>query len=153
MEELFTSLIVLQFLIIGIHDWIEIPGWLHGRQIQAVVGQRKLAWATAINLVFPGLAVAYAVRFYQLPKPGYVLDYWLIYTALTVVMAVLSWWVPYLIGSAPAHREQYAKMYAGTRHVLPLRGSDPGPNLAHIVFHVLFLGTFALAVTLRVNGR
>jgi len=152
METLFTSLIVLQFLIVAVHDWIDIPGWLHGSRVQMVVGRRKLVWATLINLIFPGCAVAYAIRFYNTPKPGYVLNYWLIYTLVTVASAVLMWWIPYLFGGSARQREEYSRMYAGTRHVLPEREGNRGPNLTHLAFHVVFLSTLALAVALRLKG-
>ena len=152
MEALFTSLIVLQFLIVAVHDWINIPGWVSGTQVQEVVGRRKLAWGTAINLLPPGFAVAWAIWFYHAPKPGYVLNYWLIYTAVTVAAALVMWWIPYLFGASAKHRQVYSKMYAGTRHILPVRAGDPGPNLTHIVFHVLFMSTLILAVVLRLRG-
>jgi len=152
MEALFTILIVLQFLIVAVHDWIDIPGWVNGTQVQGAVGRRKLALATVINLLFPGFAVACAIRFYHVPKPGYVLNYWLVYTAITMAAAFLMWWIPYLFGSSPQRLEEYARMYKGTRHVLPVREGDPGPNLLHIAFHVLFMSTLVLAVMLRLNG-
>jgi hypothetical protein len=63
MEALFTFLIAVQFLVVVVHDLIDIPGWTHGSQVQAVVGRNKLLWATLINALFPGAAVALAVRF------------------------------------------------------------------------------------------
>ena len=152
METLFASLIVLQFLVVAVHDWIDIPDWVHGRQAQEVVGRRNLAWATIVNMVFPGIAVAFAFRYYQIPKPSYVLNYWIIYTAITVTSAFFMWWIPYLFGSSPQRRSEYARMYEGTRHVLIARKGDPGPNLIHIAFHVLFLSTLALAVILRLKS-
>ena len=61
-ETLFACLIVLQFAVVVSHDWLDIPGWTHGRQVQAVVGRGRLAFATAINAVFPALAVGFAFR-------------------------------------------------------------------------------------------
>jgi hypothetical protein len=148
-EIVFAGLIALQFLIIAAHDWIDVPGWIHGRQVQAVVGQRKLAWGTLVNVAFPGTALVYAIWFFHEPKPFFVLNYWVIYTAITVTGAFLMWWVPYLFGSSAKHAEEYRKMYAGTRHVLPIRKGDPGPNLVHLAFHGLFLSTLVLALVLR----
>lgn len=143
---LFTCLIVTQFVIVAAHDWVDIPGLACGSQVQAVIGRRKMAWATLINSVFPGVAVAFAIRFFRAPAPRYVHGYWLIYTAITVTSAFVMWWVPYLFGASAEHRQEYGKMYAGTRFVLPPRGGDRGPNLLHICFHALFLGTFILAL-------
>ena len=36
MESLFTVLLVLQFAVVVVHDWLDIPGWTHGAQVQAV---------------------------------------------------------------------------------------------------------------------
>jgi hypothetical protein len=40
-ETLFACLIVLQFAVVVSHDWLDIPGWTHGWQAQAVVGRWK----------------------------------------------------------------------------------------------------------------
>jgi hypothetical protein len=39
---LFSCLITLQFLLIVLHNWVDLPGWAHRSQVQAVVGRRKL---------------------------------------------------------------------------------------------------------------
>jgi len=135
-----------------VHDWVDVSGWIHGRQIQAVVGRRKLAWATLVNVAFPGTALAYVIWFFHEPKPVFVLNYWVIYTAITAATAFLMWWVPYIFGSSPTRAEEYRKMYAGTQHVLPVRKGDPGPNLAHLAFHGLFLTTLFLALALRLKA-
>jgi hypothetical protein len=151
-ETIFAGLIALQFLIIATHDWVDVPRWIHGSQVQAVVGRRKLAWATLVNVAFPGTALAYAIWFFHQPKPAFVLNYWVIYTAITAATAFFMWWVPYLFGSSPARAEEYRKMYARTRHVLPVRKGDPGPNLVHLAFHGLFLTTLFLALALRLKA-
>jgi hypothetical protein len=148
-ENLFAVLITLQFLVIISHDWLEIPGWTHGRQVQAVIGRQKLLWATAINAIFPGTAVAFALWFVGKPHPRYVASYWAIYCGITVFSAIAMWYVPYLFGADEKKQTEYAKMYAGTRHVFPARGNNPRPNLLHVVFHLLFVVNFALAVMIR----
>jgi hypothetical protein len=151
-EIIFAGLIALQFLIIAAHDWINVPGWIHGSQVQAVVGRRKLAWGTLMNVAFPGTALAYAIWFFHEHKPVFVLNYWVIYTAITVTSALFMWWVPYFFGSSAKRAEEYRKMYAGTRHVLPIRKGDPGPNLVHLAFHGLFLSTLVLALIFRLKA-
>jgi hypothetical protein len=146
MNLLFTCLIIAQFVVVAAHDWIDIPGIVRGSRVQAEIGRRKLAWATVINSLFPGFAVALAIRFFHTPKPAYVLRYWLIYTGITVASAIAMWWVPYLLGASAKHRELYGRMYAGTQFVLPERHGDRGPNLLHLCFHALFLSTFILAL-------
>jgi hypothetical protein len=148
-EEIFAVLIALQFLVIVAHDWVDVPGWNHGTQVQAVVGRRKLAIATVINAIFPGTAVALAVAFWHAPKPWFATDYWLAYCAVTVLSAVAMWYVPYFLGASENTKSQYAAMYAGTRQVFPARGDNPRPNLLHVCFHALFVATLAMAVWMR----
>ena len=99
LHTLFAFLITLQFLVVGSHDWIDIPGWNHGRQVQAVIGRTKLLWATVINAVFPGLAVAFALWFWGRSHPTYVGSYWVIYCGVTLLSAIGMWYVPYLRGA------------------------------------------------------
>jgi hypothetical protein len=144
----FTVLICMQFLAMVLHDWLDIPGWTHGRQVYAALGPVKIWIATVINTLFPGAAVFFALRYWHQAKPGYVLDYWLIYCAVTVLSAIQAWWIPYFRGTDQKTKDLYAKMYAGTRQVLPARGDNPQPNLLHLYFHTLFLCTLALSVVL-----
>jgi hypothetical protein len=87
-QTLFTCLITLQFVVVVSHDLIDIPGWTHGSQVQSIIGRRKLWLATMINAIFPGLAVAYAIYFWNRPKPEFVANYWMIYCAVTLVSAI-----------------------------------------------------------------
>ena len=139
----------MQFVVIVSHDWLDIPGWNHARQVQAVVGRNKLAVATAINALFPGLAVVFAIHFWNAAKPWYVTDYWLAYCAVTAASAVFMWWVPYFFGTSDKTRREYSAMYEGTKSPLPPRGDNPRPNTLHIAFHVLFVANLALVLVLR----
>ena len=149
LQTLFTVLIWLQFLVVALHDWVNIPGWTHGRQVAAAVGRNKMLIGTLINGAFPGLAGVYAFHYWRAPKPAFVLDYWVVYCAVTVIWAIAAWWVPYFRGADEATKQLYSKMYGGTRQVLPPRGDNPRPNLLHLYFHALFLINVALAVALR----
>jgi hypothetical protein len=146
---LFTSLILLQFVIIVSHDLIDVRGWVHGSQVQALIGRRKVWLATLANSVFPGIAVGFALYFWNRPKPGFVQDYWLIYCGVALISAVGMWYIPYLRGAPEKQKREYASMYAGTRHVLPARGDNPRPNLFHVGVHALFAVNFCLALVLR----
>jgi hypothetical protein len=147
-QTLFECLIMLRFVVVVAHDWLEIPGWTHGSQVQAVVGRRKLWIATSINAIFPGVAVAFAILFWNRQKPFFVTRYWIIYCAVTLASAIFMWYFPYFLGAAEKTKLEYARMYAGTRHVLPARGDNPRPNLLHLCFHVLFVVNFGLALLL-----
>jgi hypothetical protein len=149
MIALVTCLIVLQFLVVVSHDLIEIPGWTHGSQVQATIGRRKLLLATLANAVFPGIAMGFALYFWNKPLPHYVPTYWVVYCAISVMSAIGMWYVPYLFGTSEKQKREYSAMYAGTRQVPPARGENPRPNLLHVGIHVLFVATLCLAVALR----
>jgi hypothetical protein len=149
MTALFMCLIVLQFLIIVSHDLIDVPGWVHGSQIQAQIGKGKVWLATFANAVFPGIAVGFALYFWSRPRPGYVSNYWVIYCSIALLSAVGMWYVPYLRGASEEQSRKYLTMYAGTRHILPKRGDNPRPNLFHVGIHLLFMVNFCLALALR----
>lgn len=148
-QVLFTFLITLQFVVVVLHDLVDIPGWTHGSQVKSVVGPGKFWVGTLINAIFPGLAVAYAMYFWNKPKPKFVADYWMIYCAVTLASAIAMWYIPYLFGATEEKKREYSRMYAGTRHVLPPRGDNPRPNLLHLCFHALFVINLLLALAMR----
>ena len=148
MTTLFTCLIVLQFVVVSLHDLIDVPGWTTATQVQSIIGRRKLWLITLVNALFPGLAVAFAIYFWSSRKPGFVLDYWILYTAVTLASAIAMWYVPYFLGTTEQRKRDYSRMYAGTRQILPPRGDHPRPNLLHVCFHVLFVINFFLALVL-----
>jgi hypothetical protein len=150
-QTFFTILITLQFLVVALHDWVNIPGWSHGRQVQFALGRSKMLIGALINCVFPGLAVAFAFYYWNRPKPGFVLDYWVIYCAVTVISAITAWWIPYFRGTDEKTEKLYAETYAGTRNILPARGDNPRPNVLHLYFHGLFLVTLVLATALKLG--
>jgi hypothetical protein len=152
-QTLFTGLITLQFVLVTFHDLVDIPGWTHGAQVSAVVGRRKLWLVTLVNGIFPGLAVAFALFFWSRPAPPFATNYWALYCAVTVTSAVLMWYVPYVRGTTEERKREYARMYEGTRQVLPPRGDNPRPNLLHVCFHVLFVVTLLLSLFLRFRAK
>jgi hypothetical protein len=148
-QTIFTALIVLQFLVSVLHDWVDIPGWTHGRQVRSALGSNKMLIGTLINGLFPVLAVAYALSYWHRLPPSFVLNYWIIYCAITVTGAITAWWIPYFRGTDEKTKQLYLKMYAGTRQVLPAHGDNPRPNLLHLYFHALGLTNLVLATILR----
>jgi hypothetical protein len=148
-ERLFAVLITVQFAVLVSHDWIDIRGWTQGSKVQAVVGRGKLAIATAINAIFPALAVIPALWFWGKPHSTLVGDYWVVYSGITLLSAIAMWYVPYFFGADEKKKSDYSRMYAGTRHILPARGDNPRPNLLHVAFHLLFLVNFAMALAIR----
>lgn len=151
LRTIFSLLIMLQFLVVTLHDWLNIPGWTHGKQVQAAIGRRKFLLATLANSIFPGLAVAFIFLYRGDDSPSFVKNYWVIYCAVTAFSAVMMWYVPYFFGADDKTKRLYAAMYDGTKQVLPPRGANPRPNLLHLYFHALFLLTLCFAVALRVS--
>jgi hypothetical protein len=149
---LFACLITLQFVAVASHDLVDIPGWTHGSQVRTIVGRRKLWLVTLINSIFPGVAAGFAIYFWNIPKPGFVADYWVLYCAVTLASAIAMWYVPYFLGTTEERKNEYLRIYAGTRQVLPPRGDNPRPNLLHVCFHILFAINFVLAVVLRFHS-
>jgi hypothetical protein len=98
-EALFTCPIVLQFAVIVAHDLVDIPGWVHGSQVQAMMGKRKVWLATLANAALPGTAAAFAIWFWAHPKPAFVTNYWVIYCLIALLSAVGVWYVPYFLGA------------------------------------------------------
>jgi len=134
-----------------LHDLVEIPGWSHTSQIQAVLGKRKLLAATLINSTLPGVAAAFAWYYWHRPRPAYVNQYWLIYCAVTVLSAIAMWYWPYFRGASEKTKDEYRRFYAGTHQILPARGDNPRPNVLHLLFHVLFVATLLLAVSIYIR--
>jgi hypothetical protein len=79
MQALFTCLICVQFLVVMLHDLVDIPGWTHGSQVKAVVGPTKYWIGTLVNGVFPGVAVGYAIYWWGRTPSVRAADYWVIY--------------------------------------------------------------------------
>jgi hypothetical protein len=149
MQALLSVLLILQFIVVASHDLIDIPGWVHGSQVRAIVGRNKLVLGTLSTAIFPAIAAAFAVYFWNRAKPAYVATYWVVYCAVTVISAVAMWYIPYIWGTSEQTRRMYTQMYEGTRQVLPARGDNPRPNVFHIVLHVLFITTLVLAIIFR----
>ncbi len=148
-QTLFTYLITVQFVVVALHDLVEVPGWTNSSQVRAVVGRRKLWLVTLVNSIFPGVAAGFAIYYWNRPKPGFVLDYWVVYCSVTMASAIWMWYVPYFFGAGEEKKREFAKMYAGTKQVLPPRSDNPRPNLLHVCFHVLFVINLLLVLALR----
>jgi hypothetical protein len=149
MRILFAILLTLQFVVMALHDLVDIPGWTHAKQVRAVVGPWKVWIGTVVNSTFPGLAAALAIWYWNRPTPTSVSNYWLIYCGITGAGAISMWYVPYFFGASAKTKKMYAEMYEGTWQILPPRGDNPRPNVLHLLFHALFVATLVLAVMLR----
>ena len=119
MIQIFGLLVVLQFVLICVHDLVDVPGWTHGKQVQEVIGRRKLWLVTAINAIFPGIAAAMAVAYWGQRAPRLVSGYWFLYFAITVGSAIAMWYIPYFFGaSEQQHFFEQPRGVARFRHDL-----------------------------------
>jgi hypothetical protein len=58
-------------------------------------------------------------------------------------MHLAYWWLPYLRGTTPEHKEEHARMFGGTTSFLPAIGDNPIPNAQHVVVGLLMVGVVA----------
>ena len=59
LQTIFATLIIVQFIVVALHDWVDIPGWTHSKQVQTAQGRWRFLLITLAKCVFPGLAVAF----------------------------------------------------------------------------------------------
>ncbi|HEY3761293.1 MAG TPA: hypothetical protein VGN23_06055 [Verrucomicrobiae bacterium] len=147
-QAIFTYLLIAGFLINALHDWLDIPGWTHGRQVRAAIGPAKMIIGTAVNALLPGVAVFLALRYWNHPAPLFARIYWVVYCVMAGMGALTSWWIPYFRGTDEKTRQLYKKMYEGTIQVLPPHGDNPRPNLLHLCLHAIFVVSLPLVVIL-----
>jgi len=121
-----SVLLCLQFLVVTLHDWLNIPGYTHGRQVQATVGRRKFLLATGINSIFPGIAVAFVFLYRTSPKPAYVTTYWFLYCAVTVASAIAMWYIPYFVGASQPSRTSTPPCTPAPGTCCPRAATTPG---------------------------
>jgi hypothetical protein len=67
--------------------------------------------------------------------------------AITLVMILYAWWIPYLSPSDSERAERYRARFAGTLSFLPRRHGF-APDALHTVYHVTVLATMLLLIAL-----
>jgi hypothetical protein len=80
------------------------------------------------------------------------------WTVVWLLLQMQQWWLPYLFGPTPLHRDfrwYWAGGYALTLHILPARGARPVPNAEHLVLQALSLtaAIFTVRAALRMRAR
>jgi hypothetical protein len=91
MKALFLCRFTLQFIVVALHDLVEILGWTHSAQVKSIIGRHRLWMVTLVNSIFPGLAVAFAIYFWNRLRPRFVASYWMIYCSMTLASAIAMW--------------------------------------------------------------
>ncbi len=90
----------------------------------------------AFNFVLMGLPpVGFILRIPALMELGAV------YYGVLLGAECATWWLPYFFGPSQKWRETYAKIQARTITIIPRRGTNPAPNLEHLILMVLTLAT------------
>jgi hypothetical protein len=94
--------------------------------------------STLVGLIpFSIYAVAFAVGIRWLMLVGMVHSY------IWLALQIRQWWVPYLFGATPLHRDlswYAAGGYTETLRILPLIGDRPAPDAQHLVLELISLG-------------
>ncbi|MBS0622466.1 MAG: hypothetical protein JSR80_05875, partial [Verrucomicrobia bacterium] len=134
-----TLFIVLQIILLFFmlfHDWIPVPPF---NNIPAL----KLAdsnWYRLMGSCINGTTVLVPliltlIYYFRSPIPLSASITVTAFYLLITVGTLLSWWVPYLFGSSPQHKQQFKK-FKKTHHFLPPRGDHVVPNTLHVVLHL-----------------
>jgi hypothetical protein len=72
-----------------------------------------------------------------------------VWTVVWCLLQVRQWWIPYLFGPTPLHRDfrWYVEHgYTETLRILPRRGARPTPDLQHMILQTLSLSAAVLTV-------
>ena len=83
----------------------------------------------------------------SLPPLGFVLHvpslmlFGVVYYFVLLAVEFTTWWVPYLFGPSQKWLDVYTRIHSQTITVLPRRGTNPVPNLEHLILHSLSLLT------------
>jgi hypothetical protein len=86
------------------------------------------------------------------PLVGFILHVPLLMEAGVMCFFVLlggecaTWWIPYFFGPSPKWLEIYSRVHRPTITVLPRRGTNPVPNLEHLILMVLTLVTTVVSL-------
>jgi hypothetical protein len=89
-----------------------------------------------VNLVLMSLpVVAFIFHVTALMKFG------VVYYFVLFAVECATWWAPYFLGPSPKFKSLYERIHSQTIMVIPRRGSNPAPNLEHLMLMALTLLT------------
>jgi len=99
-----------------------------------------------VFMAFPPIGFIFRIPFLMGAGVGYYF--------ILLAMEIATWWIPYLFGPSQKWLALYTRMHSKTISVLPRRGTNPRPNLEHLILMVLTLlaGISTLAAYRRVAG-
>ncbi|RPI55376.1 MAG: hypothetical protein EHM55_08050 [Acidobacteria bacterium] len=87
-----------------------------------------------------------------MPAAGILYAGW---TVVWVLLQVRQWWLPYLFGPTPPHRDfgwYWEGGYAQTLHILPARGVRPVPDAEQFVLQLLSLAAAFFTVRAAIDA-
>jgi hypothetical protein len=118
------------------HDWIPVSPFNDIEALQITDSNFYRLLGSSINGVTVLIPLIITITYYQQPFMPYFATITLIaFYGLLALGSIFSWWIPYLLGSSPEHKQAFRK-FKNTHCFLPKRGDNVVPNTLHIVLHL-----------------
>ena len=129
-----TVVLLVLLIAVALHDWVTVPGFIEPRRSAALITQRVVGSVSRTV----ALAVLLLLVILNDRMPGALswMIYGVLYFALTVTLVWIAWYLPYLRRPSSV-RDDHRPEADPTVQVLPVRGDNPRPNLAHVLLHAL----------------
>lgn len=151
-ETIFLVLSLIQFLILLVQDTVNLFPLNDIKHLQESMSLRDRTLMFIGNTVFFLICLVLQIVYFGQPKPVWVGGYAVLLYGLNLYLMYQQWYKYYFFGAAAEVNAKYALEYGRTLHILPARGSNPRPNLLHLVLHVLFVCNTILAIIVCFNG-
>ena len=118
------------------HDWISVSPLNDVATLKKRDGVSGMLRSSAINgftVLVPLIVTLMYVR--SAYTPLFALIILVIFYSTVTLGTILSWWVPYFLGSSKKHKQAFSK-FKNTHHFLPARGTNVIPNTLHVILHL-----------------
>jgi hypothetical protein len=116
------------------------------------LAQAGTQWPSTLAGWLPGLFTLWALW----RRVRWAIGVGAVWTIIWFLLQVRQWWLPYLCGPTPLHRDfgwYVAHGYTETLRILPRRGARPTPDLQHMTLQMLSLIAAVLTVRAYVRSR
>jgi hypothetical protein len=138
---IFVQLLILFTEILD--DWIPMYPLNDLNSLHSSHNKIGILISTIINSLFVAIPLGLSV-WYGVSAPLNIKKS-IMYFYLGVSLGVIiSWWVPYFVGSWPAHKKKF-EIFKKTHQLLPPRGDNVVPNTLHILLHILIWTSLGLS--------
>lgn len=145
--------IVLQIILLffmTFHDWVHLPPLTDIREME-----KHSSWTGRfINstvfffLIFIPLFLTWH---YRLNYSFWVTLNIVIFYALLTLGTIISWWIPYFLGSYSESFKNVFDEYKTTHHFLPAIGDNVIPNTFHVILHLQIWTCLVISLYLLVK--